>query len=151
MGYYSKLSGWVLKCNHRYPNKRKIKKKKKWGFGTQKEEEKAMGSNKQRWELCVHRPRNAGSHQKQKEARNWFYLGLLGASLVAQMVKNLVVMHETQVSIPGWGRSPAGENGYILRYSCLGNPMDRGAWEIPCTEAGYTQSMGSQRVRHDGN
>ena len=30
MGYYSELSGWVLKCNHRYPNKRK--KKKKVGF-----------------------------------------------------------------------------------------------------------------------
>ena len=104
MGYYSELSGWVLKCNHRYPNKRK--KKKKWGFGTQKEEEKAMGSDKQRWELCVHRPRNTGSHQKQKEARNWFYLGPLGASLVAQMVKNLVVMHETQVSIPGGGKIP---------------------------------------------
>ena len=26
MGYYSELSGWVLKCNHRYPNKRKKKK-----------------------------------------------------------------------------------------------------------------------------
>ena len=85
-----------------------------------------MGSDKQRCELCVHRPRNTGSHQKQKEARNWFYLGPLGASLVDQMVKNLVVMHETQVSIPGWGRSPAGDNGYPLQYSCLGNPMDRG-------------------------
>ena len=31
-------------------------------------------------------------------------------------------------SIPGSGRSPAGGNGNPLRYSCLGNPMDRGAW-----------------------
>ena len=30
--------------------------------------------------------------------------------------------------IPGSGRSPAEENGYPLQYSCLGNPMDRGAW-----------------------
>ena len=28
-------------------------------------------------------------------------------------------------SIPGWGRSPGGENGNPLQYSCLGNPMDR--------------------------
>ena len=30
--------------------------------------------------------------------------------------------------IPGWGRSPRGGNGNPLQYSCLGNPMDRGAW-----------------------
>ena len=31
-------------------------------------------------------------------------------------------------SIPGLERSPGGENGNPLQYSCLGNPMDRGAW-----------------------
>ena len=31
-------------------------------------------------------------------------------------------------SIPGLGRSPGGENGNPLQYSCLENPMDRGAW-----------------------
>ena len=30
--------------------------------------------------------------------------------------------------IPGSGRSPGGENGNPLQYSCLENPMDRGAW-----------------------
>ena len=30
--------------------------------------------------------------------------------------------------IPELGRSSAGENGNPLRYSYLGNPMDRGAW-----------------------
>ena len=29
---------------------------------------------------------------------------------------------------PGSGRSPARGNGNPLQYSCLGNPMDRGAW-----------------------
>ena len=42
-------------------------------------------------------------------------------------------------SIPGSGRSPGVGNGTPLQYSCLENPMDRGAW----------QSMGSQRVGHD--
>ena len=32
-------------------------------------------------------------------------------------------------SIPGLGRSPGGENGNPFRYSCLENPMDRGAWQ----------------------
>ena len=34
-------------------------------------------------------------------------------------------------SIPGLGRSPEEGNGNPLQYSCLGNPMDRGAsWAI---------------------
>ena len=32
-----------------------------------------------------------------------------------------------QGSIPGLGRSPGEENGNPLQYSCLENPMDRGA------------------------
>ena len=31
--------------------------------------------------------------------------------------------------IPGLGRSPGEWNGYPLQYSCLENPMDRGAWQ----------------------
>ena len=32
-------------------------------------------------------------------------------------------------SIPGLGRSPVERNGNPLQYSCLENPMDRGAWQ----------------------
>ena len=32
-------------------------------------------------------------------------------------------------SIPGSGRSPGGEHGNSLQYSCLENSMDRGAWQ----------------------
>ena len=45
-------------------------------------------------------------------------------------------------SIPGLGRSPGGGHGHPLQYSCLENPMDRGAWR-------GLQSMGSHRVGHD--
>ena len=31
-------------------------------------------------------------------------------------------------SIPGLGRSPGGGHGKPLQYSCLENPIDRGAW-----------------------
>ena len=31
--------------------------------------------------------------------------------------------------IPGSGRHPGEANGNPLQYSCLGNPMDRGAWQ----------------------
>ena len=31
-------------------------------------------------------------------------------------------------SVPGLGRSPGEGNGNGLQYSCLENPMERGAW-----------------------
>ena len=65
-----------------------------------------------------------------------------GASLVAQSVKNLPAMWETQVQSLGQEDSPGEGNGYPLQYSCLENSMDRGGWWA-------TQSVGSQRVRHD--
>ena len=61
---------------------------------------------------------------------------------VAQVVKNVpayVGDAGDSGSIPGSGRSPGGENGNPLQYSCLGNPIDKGAW---CG----LQSMGFQNM-----
>ena len=44
------------------------------------------------------------------------------------MVKNPPVNTGDTSSIPGSGRYPQGGNGNPLQHSCLGNPMDRGAW-----------------------
>ena len=66
----------------------------------------------------------------------------LDASLVAQTVKNLPVMQETWVQSLGW--EDALEKGMVTHSSIL-------AWRIPWSEEpGRLQSMGSQRVRHDG-
>ena len=43
-------------------------------------------------------------------------------------VKNPPAGAEAMASIPGLERSPGEGNGNPLWYSCLGNPMDRGAW-----------------------
>ena len=51
-------------------------------------------------------------------------------SQVVLVVKNLPAnagYTREVVSIPGPGRSPGGGNGNPLQYSCLENPMDRGA------------------------
>ena len=45
-------------------------------------------------------------------------------------------------SIPGLGRSPGEGTGNPLQYSCLGNPMNRGAWQAILHGA-------SKRVGHD--
>ena len=44
------------------------------------------------------------------------------------MIKNPRPNAGDLVSIPGLGRSPEEAKGYPLQYSCLENPMDRGAW-----------------------
>jgi len=58
-------------------------------------------------------------------------LGLLMGLPVAQVVKNLPASRGDAGDaglIPGSGRSPGGGNDNLLQYSCLENPMDRGAW-----------------------
>ena len=37
---------------------------------------------------------------------------------------------ETELRTPWLGRSPRERNGYPLQYSCLENPVDRGAWQV---------------------
>ena len=57
-----------------------------------------------------------------------------GAFQVVLVVKNLPANVEDTgdaVSIPGSGRSPGEGNGKAFQYSCLENPMARGAWWTP--------------------
>ena len=42
-------------------------------------------------------------------------------------------------SIPGSGGSPGGRHGNPLQYSCLENPMDRGAWQAMCGPRGHKE------------
>ena len=50
------------------------------------------------------------------------------AGNVGAVPKNPPVNTGDVVLIPRLGRYPRGGNGNTLQYSCLGNPMDRGAW-----------------------
>ena len=55
------------------------------------------------------------------------------------MVKTLPASAGDSGSVPGLGRSPEEKNGNPLQYSCLENPMDRGAWWA--TVHGVTKSQ----------
>ena len=57
------------------------------------------------------------------------------------VVRNPPANKRDKVSISGPGRAPGRRNDNPLQYSCLRNPMDRGALQA--------QSMGLQRVEHD--
>ena len=64
-----------------------------------------------------------------------------GASLVAQMINNLPTNLETWVQYLGWEDSPGEGNGNSLQYSCLGHPMDRGAWQATSHGVGKESHM----------
>ena len=49
-------------------------------------------------------------------------------------VKNLLADAKDAGPIPGSGRSPGEGNGNPLQYSCLGNPMDKGACRLQSME-----------------
>ena len=66
------------------------------------------------------------------------------ASLVAQALKNQPANAGDSGSIPGSGRYPGEGNDNSLQYSCLGIPVDRGAWQ-----ATYPSPWGPQRAGHD--
>ena len=65
------------------------------------------------------------------------------------MVKNLPAKAGDTGVIPGLGKPPGGGHGNPLQYSCLQNPMDRGAWwatahelaESGTTEHSHTHSQ----------
>ena len=74
--------------------------------------------------------------------RSIWSLVVCWVALVAQMVKNLPAMQETQGSIPKGWEDPL-EKGIAIHCNIL-------AWRILWTEEpGRLQSMGSQRVGHD--
>ena len=65
------------------------------------------------------------------------YLGFLGGSVVKCPPANTGDAGDVGLK-PGLARSPGGVNGNPLQYSCLENPMDRGAWRATVHRA--TQS-----------
>ena len=68
----------------------------------------------------------------------------MGPSQVALVVKNMLAsagdIRDTG-SLPGLGRSPGERHENAVHYSCLENPLERGAW--------WAISIVSKRVGHD--
>ena len=60
---------------------------------------------------------------------------------MAQTVKCLVYHVEDPGSIPGSGRYPGEGTGNPFQYSCLENPMDRGAWQATVHRVAKSQTL----------
>ena len=65
-------------------------------------------------------------------------MGFPGGSVVRNLPADAVSVGHAG-SIPGLERAPGEGNGNLLQYSCLENPMDRGAWRA--TVYGVTESQ----------
>ena len=93
---------------------------------------------------CLENPRDWGAWWAAVSgvAQSRTLLKWLSSFPGGSVVKNLPANAGDMGLNPGLERSHRGENGNPLQYSCLGNPVDRGAWWA-------IQSIGSQRIRHD--
>ena len=65
--------------------------------------------------------------------------GFLGGLVVKNLPATAGDVRDTGL-IPGSGRSPGGGHGSPLQYSCLGNPMDRGAWWVTIHRVAKSQT-----------
>ena len=91
--------------------------------------------------LVDYSPRVTNSQTRLSNFTHFTYENLGNSILRGSDGKEIVCNAGDLGSIPGSGRSPGEGNGKPLQYSCLQNPMDRGAW--------WTTVHRSQRVGHD--
>ena len=73
-------------------------------------------------------------------------MGFPGGSVVKNMPSNA----RDAGSIPGLGRCPGEGNGNPLQYSCLGNPIDRGAWQVTVHGVAKESDM-TEQVNNNNN
>ena len=124
-----------------------------WSLGRDDRLEKEMATHSSilAWRIpWMEEPGGLQSMGLQRVRHDWAsnltWLDLTWASQLALVVKNplaYVGNARDKGSIPGSGGSPGGRHGNPLQYSCLENPMDRGAWQA------IVWSVASQRAGHD--
>ena len=82
---------------------------------------------------------------------NWFcprgMLGNSSAYINMHLDANVGNIRDTS-SVPGPGRSPGGGHGNPLQYSCLENPVDRGAWQTTVHRVTKSQTRLKQLSMH---
>ena len=68
------------------------------------------------------------------------------------VVKNLPAKARDVGLVSGSGRCPGEGKGYPLQYSCLGNPMDRGAWQATVYGSQQSQTqLSNKTTKQQGN
>ena len=81
---------------------------------------------------CLENPRDGGAWWASVcgVAQSRTGLKRLSSSSCGSVVNNTPANAGDSGSVPGLGRSLGEGNGNLLQLSCLGNPMDRGVWQV---------------------
>ena len=80
--------------------------------------------DRETWPAAVHGVTKSPTQLRDRITTTTLTVSFLGGSVV----KHLLANARNVGSVPGSGRSPRGGDDYLLQYSYLGNPKDRGAW-----------------------
>ena len=84
-----------------------------------------VGEDREAWRAAIHGVAKSWTQLRDWTELNWMLFKGLPWRLSS---KESACNAGRTGSIPGWVRSPGEGSGSPLQYSCLGNPMDRGAW-----------------------
>ena len=79
-------------------------------------------------------------HKYESTAITWANLGFPSGSAVKNLPANAGDSGDLG-SVPGLVRSPGEENGNPPQYSCLGNPVDGGAWQATVHRVAKNQTQ----------
>ena len=80
------------------------------------------------WVILVHQPWTLVSCIKCELVICFTIDNIHVSMLFSQIIPHIAFSFDPLFCVPELGRSPGEGNGYPLQYSCLENPMDRGAW-----------------------
>ena len=103
---------------------------------------------------CIHRKgrwKAFRGHERMLGQLSWeIQGGVLSFSFCISPVHNVGDTRDEGLT-PGSGRSPGEGNGNPLQYSCLENPMDRGATVHRVTESDMTEWLNNRREIQDSH
>ena len=80
------------------------------------------------WQAILHGLKKSQTQLDSKHTYTYSHRGLPGGASGRNLLAGAGDLRDIG-SIPGSGRSPEGRHGNSLKYSCLENHMDRGAWQ----------------------
>ena len=105
-----------------------------------------MVKDREAWPAAVHGVTKSWTWLSNWTATTTLTVSFLGGSVV----KHLLANARNVGSVPGSGRSPRGGDDYLLQYSYLGNPKDRGAWWATIHEV-RKESNTSEQLNDNNN